>query len=131
MIEQHEALPLLAEACPSFNEYWQEHLQEYGNALLYVAAGALSDHLLHLFRKDDLSSFPAVAAALESFHVEGSAWVKEFATVGVLEAIQNVWLNSLIDPSVFAAFLLPESRRSWDLLNLFWSGDAPPVFPDA
>jgi hypothetical protein len=57
--------------------------------------------------------------------------VKDFGTAGVLEGIQNVWSNSGTDPSGFAVFLLPESRRRWDALNTFWSGNAPHFSPDA
>jgi hypothetical protein len=131
MIEQHEAMPLLVEACPSFTEEWLEHMQEHENDLLYVAAGSFAHHLLALYQEINVSSFPAVAAAIERLHIEGSPWVKEFATTGVLESIQNVWSHSPINPERFALFLLPEGRRWWDGLNNFWSGTAPQVTRDA
>jgi hypothetical protein len=130
MIEPAQAMPLLVEACPSFGEEWQQHLQEHGNELLYIAAGTFADHLWTLFENGDLSSFPAVAAAIEHLHVEGSPWVREFATIGLLEGIQNVWLNKKADPDGFARFLHPESHRWWRGLDKFWSGDAPFVAGD-
>jgi hypothetical protein len=131
MIEQLEVMPLLVEACPSFEERWLKHFQERGNDLFYELAGAFADHLLSLQQANDLSSFPAVAAAIERFHVEGTPWVKEFATIGVLEGIQNVWSNNSTDPEMFGAFLLPESQRWWRGLNDFWSDKAPLVTRDA
>jgi len=131
MIEQHEAMSLLVEACPSFTEEWLEHLQELGNESLYVAAGSFARHLLSLYQASNLSSFPAVAAAIERLHTEGSPWVKEFATIGVLEGVQNVWSHSPTDPERFALFLLPESQGWWRGLNSFWSGRMPHVTRDA
>ncbi|WP_341675499.1 hypothetical protein [Niveibacterium sp. SC-1] len=131
MIEQHEAMQLLVEACPSFSEEWLAHLQEHGNELLYVAAGAFAEHLLSLHQAGNLSSFPAVASAIERLHTEGSPWVKEFATIGVLEGIQNVWSCSPTDLERFTLFLLPESQAWWKGLNSFWSGKAPYVAQDA
>jgi hypothetical protein len=131
MIEQQEAMPLLVEACPSFKEAWLEHQQEHGDELLYVAAGAFAQHLLALYQANSLSSLVATASAIERLHIEGSPWVKEFATIGILEGIQNVWSHSPIDPERFAVFLQPESQRWWKGLNNFWSGKAPHVAPDA
>jgi len=131
MIEQTDAFPLLVGACPSFEDRWLEHLRENGNDLPYIAAGSFADHLLSLQQADDQSSFPAVAAAIERLHTEGSPWVKEFATIGILEGIQNVWSNNSCDPEVFGTFLFPESQSWWRGLKNFWSGNAPLVTRDA
>lgn len=127
MIEQPEAMSLLVRACPSFAEGWREHVEEHGNELAYVAAGAFARHLLALHQANDISSFPAVAAAIERLHVDGSPWVKQFATIGVLEGVQNVWSHSNTDPEQFRRFLGPESQRWWQSLNNFWSGKTPYV----
>ena len=131
MIEQSAAMPLLVEACPSFSEQWQEHLAENGSDLAYVAAGEFARHLLHLYRSNDSFSLSAVGAAIERLHIEGSPSVKEFATIGVLEGVQNVWSHSNIDPELFVPFLGPVSQRWWNGLNKFWSGKVPHVNADA
>jgi len=124
MIEQFEAMPLLVGACPSFAERWHEHLSSYGNETLYAASGAFAHHLLSLQQASDVSSFPAVAATIERLCNEGSPWVKQFVAIGLLEDIQNVWSNNSINPELFGHFLGPESRRWWQGLNNFWSGNA-------
>jgi len=129
MIEQNETMTLLAEACPSFQDTWHQHLQENGNELLYMAAGQFAHHLLALHKTNDLSSFPAVGAAIELLLVEGSPWVKEFATIGVLEAIQNVWVNNDRDPEQFRQFLGIESLQWWEGINKFWASEAKYVGP--
>lgn len=120
MIDQQAAMPHLLLACPSFEEMWQAHLDENGSELLYEAAGAFAHHLLGLHVAGNLDCFPSVGSAIERLHLEGSPWVKEFATVGVLEGIQNIWANNHADPEAFVSFLGSESRRRWDGLNNFW-----------
>ena len=127
MIEQQQAMELILEACPSFAAAWEEHLCEHGNDALYVAAGSLASHLLSLNRTGNVESFPAVANAIERLHAEGSPWVKEFATIGILEGIQNVWSNCGAEPEHFCQYLGSESRRWWQSLNDFWAGRAPYV----
>ncbi len=131
MIEQHEALQTLVEACPELNNEVQEHIAEYGNELLYVAAEAIANRLLVLHRQRATAHLQAIAAAIEQLHVSGTPWVKEFATVGLLEGIQNVWASSGANPEDFAQYLQPESRRWWEGLNRFWSGQAPTVKGEA
>ena len=127
MIEQSDAMEVLVASCPSFRGEWNAHLTEWGNDVLYVAAGAFAEHLLAMNVSGSLSSFPAVAASIERLCNEGAPWVKEFATVGVLEGIQNVWANAGTDPESFGRYLMPESRVRWESLNAFWSGKAANV----
>ncbi len=128
MINQPEVIPILLEACPTFKTAWQEHVHEYGEDLLYVAAGTFARHLLALKNEGDLCCFPHVAAAIERFHREGSPWVKEFATIGLLEGIQNVWPHHEPDVEYFSRYLGEESLRWWKSLNAFWSGEKTHVF---
>lgn len=116
-----QVLLLLVEACPSFRSDWEVHLNQHGNELPYIAASALAHHLLTLYRAGDTSEFAAVAAVIEKLQCEGTPWVMTFATVGVLEAVQNRWGNAGIDPQLFAVHLGPASLQSWKALNDFWA----------
>lgn len=118
--------PLVA-ACPSFQALWIQHLNEYGNDLLYIAAGEFARHLLALFLENRNDCFPDVGRAIELLHTDGSTWVREFATIGILESIQNVWMGNGVDPWFFLTYLGPESGRWWHSLNEFWSGRKPHV----
>jgi hypothetical protein len=46
--------------------------------------------------------------------------VKKAATIGLLEGNQNVWGNNGSDPEEFRIFLISESAKWWNQLNLFW-----------
>ena len=129
MISKAEVFPILLEACPSFRASYEESVAEDGADLLYLHAGAFARHLLSLHRAGTREEFPAAGAAIERLHAEGGHDVRELATIGVLEGIQNVWGNSGADPEEFVPFLGPLSARAWTDLNRFWFGEIPYV-PD-
>ena len=114
MITRAEIVPMLIEACPTF-------LSE--DELPYVSLGDFARHLLELHRRHETETFPAVAWVIERFLIEGDDYVREAATIGLLEGIQNVWGNNDVDPEEFTPHLLPESRRWWIELNAFWRGE--------
>jgi hypothetical protein len=116
-------IPLLLEACPSFKPVLDEHRQSnYGKEIPYVAFGDFAHHLLQLHRQHQTEVFQAVAHVIERLHVEGDHYVREAATIGLLEGIQNVWGNEGADPELFVRYLLPVSAKWWQNLNNFWSG---------
>ena len=112
-------MPLLIEACPSYREVSQRMPDE---DLLYVALGHFADYLLELHQQHQTESFSAVGRVVERLHVEGDSYVREAATIGLLEGIQNVWANKKVDPDLFLPYLLPVSVKRWQSLNDFWSG---------
>lgn len=128
MIQQHEVMPILLQACPSFTPLWEAHLREYeGEVLFYIVMGELAHHMLELQQSGEAACFAALGVAIERLHAEGDAWVQELATIGLLEGIQNVWRNTGVDPAQFEPYLGPESQRAWHALNAFWSGQAVTV----
>ncbi len=116
-------MPLLLEACPSFRPKWDEHVEDYGEELLYVALGSLARHLLDLYKQQKVDCYSAVARVIEQLETEGDGYVREAATIGLLEGIQNVWGNNNVDPELFFPYLLPQSAKWWRSLNDFWRGN--------
>lgn len=125
--QPQEVMALLAQACPSFAPEWLEHQRAHGHALLYIAASAFAHHLLSLCKAGDASCFEAVAACLERAFRDGSQAVREFATIGVLEGVQNVWSSDGADADHFRRHLGSEGQRWWQSLTDFWSGKVPYV----
>ena len=112
MITSTQVIPLLLEACPSFERVWQEHCAKYGDEfLIYVALGDFARHLLHLQQQGQLECFESVVRVIERLHAAGDDYVREAATIGLLEAIQNYWLHGNLDLEQFETRLLPESRK--------------------
>ena len=122
-------MPLLLTACPSFAPRWVEHRAEWGEdePLLYIDLGVFADHLVALLQRGETGEFPAVFDAVERLHADGNAYVREAATIGLLEGIQNVALNKGLDPDAFEPFLQMHSAHWWRRLNDFWSGKTPHV----
>jgi len=124
--------PLLA-ADPSFLPHWQAFLEDWGDDAeppLYLALGELSRHLAYQLRAGDVANFEAVFAVVERWHTHGDAWVREAATIGLLEGLQGTLdlLESCRrgdDPPVplVTPWLGPETQRWWDRLIRFWDGD--------
>jgi hypothetical protein len=116
-------LPLLHAACPSFST-------DETTALPYLLLGEFAHHLLALYKQSPKGDFPAVIELIERLHLEGDAYVREAATIGLLEDIQNLWMSHRIDPEEFGRLLLPVSRKGWDSLNAFWEGKISMVGAD-
>ena len=109
-------MPLLVNACPSFSKRWEEHRDLYGEEeLLYADLGEFAHHLVELQKATRTEEFGDVFELIERMHLDGDQYVKEAATIGMLEGIQNVALNSGVEPESFVAYLKPESAKWWCL----------------
>ena len=126
-IDQNQVMPLLLNACPSFTEAWEAYTHEEDATLIYNCFGLFAQHLLRLYHRGEVCEFSAVADAIERLCVDGTPCVKEAATIGLLEDIQNYWSNNNIDPGQFAKYLKPESTKQWKSLNDFWEENIPYV----
>ncbi len=115
---------MILEACPSFQETWDK---SDNRELLYVVMGDLAGHLLTLYKAGRTDEFGPLCEVIERLHADGDGYVRELATIGFLEGVQNVWANNDADPEDFCTFLLPESRKWWKELNDFWAGRIPYV----
>jgi hypothetical protein len=93
-----------------------------GRDCLNLALGDLAHHLVEQLDAGKTNRFEAVFDVVERWHCEGDHYVKEAATIGLLEGIQNNSEHWGIDPSRFECWLKPESKRWWDKLNRFWNG---------
>jgi hypothetical protein len=124
VIKKDQIMSMILEACPSFLKIWEKL---YYQDLPYVVMGDLARHLLNLYQDQRTDEFGPLCETIEIFQTNGDRFVKEFATIGILEAIQNVWGNTNADPEDFYKFLLPESRKWWKDLNDFWAGKIPYV----
>jgi hypothetical protein len=120
MITKEQVMPLLREACPSYTEKWKNHRASCSDEyLLYVDLGRFACYLVGLYESAQLDEFPSVFEILERLHLEGDAYVREAATIGILEGIQNIAENFGINPQEFARYLKPESAKWWRQLHDF------------
>ena len=121
-------MSLLVDACPSyadrFQQYVADNYDDGDERLLYCELGDFAHHLCDLLERQDTSEFAAVFRVAESLLVDGDAYVKEAATIGLLEGIQNVASNrDSMTADQFEPFLDVEAAKWWRELNAFWQGD--------
>ena len=122
MIGKDQMMDVLLAACPTFEPSWREFIQEWQDEPvelpLYVALADFARHVKSMLELGDTESFPNIFQAIEHLHVDGDAYVREAATIGILESLQNAK-----NPELFRPYLRSESEKWWNKLNRFWDGD--------
>ena len=96
MISADQIMPLRLDASPSFSKQWSEeleqdpiHLNDDGTRLWYLDASYFAVHLIGLFKTQNLGEIEGAFAVIERLHLEGDPYVRELATIGYLESLQN------------------------------------------
>lgn len=118
MISKEHLIDMMLNCCPSFGPVL-EKMKELDRSLYYCVAGCFVGHLEELYKQQDTDVFSEVAKMIESFLVEGDSFVRDFATVGILEGMQNCRSDNF-DTYIFQNHLLPKSKKQWNELNIFW-----------
>ena len=124
MIKKDQVMPMLLVACPSFEEPWQEHINDpiYDERLLYIHLSKFAGHLVSLQMAAEIAKFGEVFSTIEDLVVRGDPYVREAVIYGLLEGIQNS-SGGKVDPESFLPYLQPESAMWWEKLNAFWNGE--------
>ncbi len=130
----------MLEADRTFKERWLFFLDDYADEdelPLYVALSELADHLVQRFKKGDTAGFIKVFEVVERWHTSGDRYVREAATIGLLEDLQNHLGGngrkrkaSSTQAMEFEVWLGPQSRRWWDKLDRYWDGDRDALMED-
>ncbi len=124
MIVKDDMMSLILDACPSFASTWQAFLDDWREEIndlpLYIALNDLARHLIGLLERGETAELPAAFQAVERWHLEGNEYVREAATVGLLEDLQNLNLHTTTDPEQFRKYLGSTSERWWNKLYRLW-----------
>lgn len=124
MIAKNDMIVVLLDACPSFAPQWRAFVEEWreeaSDMPYYLALADFARHLIGMFERGEMANLRAVFAVVERLHVEGDHYVREAATVGLLEDLQNLNLHKNTHPEQFRQFLSPVSEKWWDKLYRFW-----------
>ncbi len=122
-ISEDQVLEFLYSSVSEFKVLVESELDEEDRKLSYIVAGSFAKFLLDSYKNGKTELLHSAAKFIEALHVNGNDKVRELATIGYLEGIQNVWGNNKTDPSIFYEYLRPESKKWWDQLNKFWSAE--------
>lgn len=124
MIRKKDMMEPMLEACPSFRPAWEAFRKEWANERdlpMYIALGSLASHLIAALAARDTGTLSRAFAVVERWLAEGDGYVREAASVGLLEDLQNRHLHRTTSPSGFKPFLPPESLRWWRKVERFWT----------
>ena len=124
MITRDDIASSMSKAFPDFAQDGNDR------DLPFIVLGNFARFLLHLQESREEQQLDKAVKLIEQLYVEGDRYVREAATIGLLEGIQNLWGHAGTDPEIFGRRLLPESRRWWDSLNKFWQNEIPYVGAD-
>ncbi|MES2440683.1 MAG: hypothetical protein V4584_16575 [Verrucomicrobiota bacterium] len=124
MISTEHILPTLVDVFPAFAP------DSESVDLPYVILGEFASFVIDIYEAGDETELRKAVELIEFLHTDGDSFVREAATIGLLEGIQNSWLTRGAIPQGFEDSLLPESRVWWDSLNGFWSRIIPHVGAD-
>lgn len=127
-ITREHMMQLLIEAEPKFEPAWRAFVNEWeGEAKLplYPALADLARYLIRQLTRGEIARFDTVFDVVERWHTDGDRYVREAATFGLLEDLQNTNLHTRTRPSDFEPWLRPVSKEWWDKVEHFWSKGEP------
>lgn len=123
MIVKEEMFKPILEASDGFRPIWNEFLEEWKDddeLPQYLALGDLARYISKLISESSDEELKRIFAVIESWHLEGDSYVKEAATVGILEDLQNINVVGEGIPEKVELYLLPESKKWWVKVYEFW-----------
>jgi hypothetical protein len=127
LITKADMIDVLLAASPTFAEDWDAFRREWADEAedlpLYLALADFARHIISFLEARDAVSLRRIFDAVERLHVEGDHYVREAATIGLLEDLQNTNLHRTTDPEQLCPYLRPESLKWWDAVDLFWKGN--------
>lgn len=123
MIVREEMFQPILEISDGFRPIWNEYLEEWKDddeLPQYLALGDLARYISSLISESKDEEIKKIFSVIERWHLEGDSYVKEAATVGILEDLQNTNVVGVGVPEKVELYLLPESKKWWLKVYEFW-----------
>jgi len=98
-------------------------IDDYAEGLPYCVAGSFARYLLYAYNNNSIDTLVLAGKFIEELYFYKDEKIDNLATVGYLEAIQNVWENNSTNPKEMVRYLGDTSKKWWTKLNRFWDGD--------
>ena len=117
---------LSSEQKKKFSEFTIEIFKTFPNfkydknlELAYILAGEFVDYMQNLIGIDEVELDKALKY-IEKLHNDKNQCIKELATIGFVENIQNSWSED--NKKIIYPKLGAKTKKSWNVLNKFWEG---------
>jgi hypothetical protein len=124
LISRDLMMPPVLTASPSFEPVWREFVAEWQGQPeglpMYLVLSDLARHIATLFDRGADSELREIFRIVEDWHLHGDAYVRNAATVGLLEDLQNTNVVGADVPVRCLGYLGPESLRWWRKVENFW-----------
>lgn len=123
MISRTEMFDPLLKISEGFRQIWGKFVEEWGSDKelpQYLALSCLARYISKLILESKEAELKGIFNVIEHWHIEGDDYVKEAATVGILEDLQNTNVVGLGVPEKVETYLLPESKKMWIKVSDFW-----------
>ncbi|WP_018417404.1 hypothetical protein [Teredinibacter turnerae] len=123
MLVKEEMFKPILEVSDGFRPIWNEFLEEWNDddeLPQYLALGDLAGYISKLISESRDEELKSIFAVIERWHLEGDSYVKEAATIGMLEGLQNINVVGEGIPEKVELYLLPESKKWWAKVYEFW-----------
>ncbi len=105
-----------------FPEFLIDEDDEEYLELPYIVAGWFTAYILKAYESGDKDTYIKGLQFIEKLHEDETEMVRELATIGYLESIQNTWPQDLIASDIPFNDLGELSKKWWIKLNDFWNG---------
>ena len=125
MISREDMFDVLLKADPTFQPVWDAFVDKWRDQIeppLYLALGDLARHVIGKLEDDRIDDLQRIFAAVERWLDDGDELVREAATIGLLEDLQNPNLHKTTSPDRLKQWLGPLSAMQWSEVERFWSG---------
>src|SRR3990170_4357268 len=96
MIDRASMMESLVVACPGFAPTFDAFLTEWADETelpYYLSLADFSRYLIKLLENDERDELNTAFKMIEQLHVDGDTYVREAATIGILENLQNTSLH--------------------------------------
>lgn len=124
MIPVRDIVPKLLLACPTAKPAWDDHVESWAGQKRghYNDISVFAHHIVNSFREARTEEFPEFFATLEELLQDGDAEVKDLASIGIIEDIQNIASHEEHGYQVFERWLGPLSHHAWREVEIIWEG---------
>ena len=124
MYTKDNMIPALLVVSPSFTPIWNKFINDWKDDAeglpLYLIFGDLACYIENKITLQNHKELERIFSIVEQWHIKGDSYVKEAATVGLLETLQNTNVVKKESPKIIEKYLLPKSLEQWKKVYEFW-----------
>jgi hypothetical protein len=101
---------------------WQEYQDRWPDEdrNTFNDMAVIAHYLVDCYERGALAEFPAAFSVLEQCLAQGDMQVRDAATIGVIEDLQNIASHRSFAPKAIEPWLQPLSRTAWEKLAASW-----------